>query len=532
MSAHSLQPIVEFEELHLAMSGDTFAAVSAVLQPDDPLRPPERGVIGLTHWSRGRRRATVLLERIVRPDPDEVVWDEKHGLLFSVRYKSRATECAAGSGAGLCFLHTHPARAGSRLHPAPSLEDLETDRRDLYALGRSLKQSVPLVAGILSDNGRWAARVYEFRFPSTVAEAGDPAYGESSEITHAIQAILVVGPSLRKLATEVAAAGPAGAAGRVDLAASDSTVQLWGQSGQEQLAAIRVGLTGLGGVGGILAEHTARLGVGGQVAIDYDRLGHDNANRSQGALPEEINGRARKADVAVRLARQSATAPGFEARAIIGSVVEKEVIPDLLDCDLILNAADSPWARQVLDHLAYAHLIPVVNGGTVIVGNAIDGATHSGKCEVTVAAPGHPCFQCSRVYTLEEVTEAQTHPARRGARRYIDGPINRESVEVEERGPSVIGANALVAGLMQLRLMALVLGTTPAAVIGTQRYHVSEGVLAWGVVRACRPECGRSESTARGDTVALPIGVDLDRREAEAAMSPEILGGNERRPPS
>lgn len=515
MIAHSSQLSGEVEELHLATSGDTFAEVSAVLQPDDLLRPPERGLIGLTHWSRGRRRATVLLERIVRPGPGDVMWDEKNGLIFSAKYKSRATELAAGFGAGLCFLHTHPARPGSHLHPAPSHEDLETDRRDLYALGRSLKPDVPLVAGILSDSGRWAVRVYEFRFPSTVAEVKDPSYGESSEITRAIQAIRVVGPGLRKLATEVVGAGPACAAGRVDLAATDSTVRLWGQSGQEQLAAIRLGLTGLGGVGGILAEHTARLGVGAQVAIDYDRLGHDNANRSQGALPEEIKGCARKSEVAVRLARQSATAPGFEARAIVGSVVEVDVIPDLLDCDLILNAADSPWARQVLDHLAYTHLIPVVNGGTVIVGNPVDGAAHSGKCEVTAAAPGHPCFQCSRVYTIEEVTEAQTHPARRGARRYIDGPIDQHSEEVEERGPSVIGSNALVAGLMQLRLLALVLGTTPDAMIGTQRYHLLEGVLTLGAVRVCRPGCRRAESIARGDSIALPVGIDLDRREAE-----------------
>jgi len=521
MSGHSTKPDAGAGELHLAMSGDTFAQVAVVLLPDDPLRSPERGLIGLTHWSRGRRRATVLLTRIIAPKPGDVVWDNKRGLLFSARYKSRATECASGSGAGLCFLHTHPTRPGARLHPSPSHEDLETDRRDLYALGRSLKEGVPLVAGILGENERWAVRVYEFHFPSTSEEARNPAFGEDNEVTHAVQAIRIVGPSLRKLATEVGASGPAGAAGRVDLTANDSTGRLWGRLGQEQLAAIRVGLTGLGGVGGILAEHTARLGVGGQVAIDYDRLGHDNANRSQGALPEDVLGRARKADVAVRLARQSATAPDFEAQGIVGSVVEAEVIPELLDCDVILNAADSPWARQVLDHLAYAHLIPVVNGGTTILGNSEDGATQTGKCEVTVAAPGHPCFQCSKVYSLEEVTDAQTHPARRGARRYVDGPVKHEPEEIEERGPSVIGANALVAGLMQLRLQALVLGTTPEAIIGTQRYHVLEGVLTWGVVRACRPECARSESTAKGDFIALPLGVDLDRREAERMSSPE-----------
>jgi molybdopterin/thiamine biosynthesis adenylyltransferase len=509
------RPGASRKELHLAMSGETFAETLAVLLPDATSRPFERGLIGLTHWSLGHRRATVLLQSIVPQNEGDVVWDNNRGLVFSARYKSRAAECASKTGAGLCFLHTHPVRPGSNLHPIPSPEDLETDSRDLHALGRGLAHGVPLVAGILGENGRWSARVYEYRFPSTIAEARDPNCGEASAVTRAIQAIRVVGPGLRKLATEVEVTGPAGASGRVDLTATDSTVRVWGRVGQEQLAAIRVGLSGSGGVGGILAEHTARLGVGGHVTVDYDRLGHDNANRSQGALPEEVRTCAWKAAVAVRLAHQSATAPEFEASAVIGSVVEAEVIPYLLDCDIILNGADSPWARQVLDHLSYAHLILVVNGGSVVLGDSASGATRSGKCEVSVAGPGHPCFQCSRVYTLMEITEAQTHPALRGARRYVEGPLEVESEQTEERGPSIIGANALVAGLMQLRLQALTLGTTPEATTGTQRYHILEGIMAWSPIKACRVECGRAHTIAMGDTLALPLGVDLDRQQAD-----------------
>lgn len=504
------------------MSGATFGAISEVLLPDDPLRSVERGLIGLTHWSRGRRRSTVLFEEVVPLESGDVVWDGEKGLLFGIRYKSRATQLANERGAGLCFLHTHPVRPGFLGSPRPSPEDLESDCRDLYALGRTLRSGVPLAAGILADNGRWSVRVYDFRFPATVAEAQTPGFGEASAVIRTVEAVRIVGPSLRKLATEVEVTGPAGSAGRVDLTASDSTVKLWGRAGQEMLAAVRVGLTGAGGVGGILAEHTARLGTGEQVIVDYDRLGRDNANRSQGALPEEIRGRARKAMVAARLARESATAPDFNAYPVIGSIVEAETIPDLLDCDIILNGADSPWARQVLDHLAYAHCILVVNGGTVVLGDLETGVTHAGKCEVSVTGPGHPCFFCSRVYTLEDVTDAQTDPMRRGLRRYVDGPVDLECQGEEPRGPSVIGANALVAGLMQLRLLALVLGTTPAAVVGTQRYHMLAGVMSWGAVRSCRPECRRAATIARGDSVHLPIGADLDRRLAERRWQAEL----------
>ena len=107
------------------------------------------------------------------------------------------------------------------------------------------------------------------------------------------------------------------------------------------------------------------------------------------------------------------------------------------------------------------------------------------------------------------------HPAVRGARRYVDSLPEIDPDQVEERGPSVIGANALVVGLMQLRLQALTLGTTPDATTGTQRYHILEGLMSWGPIKECRVGCGRAHTIAMGDSLTLPLGIDLDREQAD-----------------
>lgn len=495
-------------ELHLATTEHVRAELRDVLLVQDRDRMPERGVIGVLHVSSGHRRRSLLLRRLVRPHPGEVTFDLRRGLLFSETYKSRAADEAASEGGGLLFLHTHPVRRGREgRFPHPSPEDLEADPRDLYALGWSLCKGAPLAAGILSDAERWSVREYKFRFPRTAEEARDPRYSARAAVMTYASAVRVVGPSLRKLPTSVGATGPAGAEGAVALDAQDSTVRLWGAAGQRALASLRVGLTGAGGVGGILAEHVARLGVGAAVGADYDRLVTENLNRSQGATRREAAAHKLKVHVARRVAHAAATAPSFEFTAIDGSVVEATTIPRLLDCDIILNAADSPWARQVLDHLAFAHLIPVVQGGTVLKGDP-RGRVVAGKSEVSATGPGHPCSECAGVYTRREVTEAQEHPSRRGRRGYLD--VGAEGASEEARAPSVIALNSIVAGLMELRLMALVLGTTPEALIGTQRYHVVDGTMDWAPLRACRDGCTSASATGLGDSHPLPTGTDQD----------------------
>jgi tRNA A37 threonylcarbamoyladenosine dehydratase len=135
---------------------------------------------------------------------------------------------------------------------------------------------------------------------------------------------------------------------------TESSALLWGEPGQRILAELTIGIAGLGGVGGILVEHVARPGIGSLVIVDYGRLEDGNFNRSQGATRAESRPQSPKVDVYPRIATEAATAPNFHVVKCRESVAEMEGLRPLLDCDLILAAADDALARQVLDHAAYA----------------------------------------------------------------------------------------------------------------------------------------------------------------------------------
>jgi ThiF family len=497
-------------ELHLAMTASVETALTEILLPPEP-RPHERGVIGLLHQSNGSRRRTLLLQSVVRPLPGDVTLDED-GLKFSTAYKSRATDAAATAHAGLIFIHTHPADTRFQRPPRPSKKDLEADARDLYTLGRSLSRGVPLAAGILSDIGTWAIREYSFKFPQTAEQARRREFDFRAARVEPATCVRIVAASLNMI--------PLAHPGRpsdfdsvaIDRVAQDSSLRIWGERGQKELAMLQVALVGAGGVGSILAEHLARLGVGAMVIVDFDRCSPDVANRTQGATRADGASLRLKVHIAARNARRGATAPKFRVTTASASVVEAETIPLLLDCDVIINAADSAWARQVLDHLAFAHLIPVVNGGTTLSGDPETGRLVAGKSEVSATGPGQPCSECANVYSIREVTEAQESPDVRGRRGYLQ--TGEAIPDAELRAPSVIGFNALVAGLMEIRFLAIALGTTPDAVRGVQRYHALEGTLQWAAVPACRPECNRQNILALGDDYILPTGRDMDRAYA------------------
>jgi hypothetical protein len=114
---------------------------------------------------------------------------------------------------------------------------------------------------------------------------------------------------------------------------------------------VSIGIAGLGGVGGIVAEYLARLGLGQLVLVDYDRLERENFNRSQGATRTEAARRIPKVKVYSRVAKASATAPRFKVVARRTSAAEEDGIRHLLDCDLLIGSADDAFARQVLDHV-------------------------------------------------------------------------------------------------------------------------------------------------------------------------------------
>ena len=66
------------------------------------------------------------------------------------------------------------------------------------------------------------------------------------------------------------------------------SLPLIGEDGLARLAACRVTVVGLGGVGGYVVEVLARSGVGALTLIDGDKVEESNLNRQIAALRKDI----------------------------------------------------------------------------------------------------------------------------------------------------------------------------------------------------------------------------------------------------
>lgn len=541
-------PPSEAEEFHLALTESVHETLETHLfpQPDHFMYgEPERGAIGIIVPSTGRRRTTYILRDIVEPQ-DGDVWFNGIGVMFSANYRDRATsEASLVAGGGLIYLHTHPGSSAQ-----PSGNDKRADAPELFAAGKHLGPEAPQATAIIAENERestgereWSVRAYEFNIPTTSEEVGDPLFSPDSAVVTNATAVRIVGQRLKKLPTIKTAAGPAGATAEIDPEAQDSALEFWTEEQQQKFAALRVGIPGCGGVGAWHAELLPRHGVGEVVFVDFDRVKQANRNRMVGTTREDAEERTRKIDVAARIAEQAATAPDFDVKTVFGSVVEHEnadwrAVPDLLDCDVIVNAADSHRARRVLDDLAHAHCIPVIDGGTQLRTNpATNTLTTDAESVIGVTGPEHPCLECmGRWYPGNKeqgVIAERLAPDQRGAGdlEYVQDNEQRPSDagrDESERAPAVMAYNGFVASVQVQRLIAMLLGVTATSTrVGSQRFAPRFGTMnyedhAGAKLTDCRSSCDREEATAAGDHYELGTGVDRDLR-AEHTEHQEFL---------
>jgi lactate dehydrogenase-like 2-hydroxyacid dehydrogenase len=120
-----------------------------------------------------------------------------------------------------------------------------------------------------------------------------------------------------------------------------------GERGQALLREATVAVVGLGGVGSIVNELLARLGVGRLVLIDPDCIEPSNLSRIVGATAQDASRTALKTRIAERVARQAN--PAVSISVIAGDVARHSVARALLECNYIFLAADSMRSRLVFN---------------------------------------------------------------------------------------------------------------------------------------------------------------------------------------
>jgi len=278
---------------------------------------------------------------------------------------------------------------------------------------------------------------------------------------------------------------------------------------QADLARLRVGVVGAGSVGSMVAEALARTGIERIDLFDFDSVEERNLDRLMHATAADI-GRA-KVKVLAEALRKSATASKFTSGAYEWSFVEEVGFRTALDCDVLFSCVDRPWPRSAMNFAAYAHLIPVVDGG-IQVGVTRAGRLRRADWRAQIAAPGRRCLECIGQYDPGQVSAERDgyfdDP------RYIAGLPPDHPIKAKE---NVFAFSMSAASLEVLQFLTMVIAPLGVATPGAQHYHFVPGLMEEPDFRGCDETCLYPSLTARGEGT----GIIVTARHAAAEQARE-----------
>lgn len=277
--------------------------------------------------------------------------------------------------------------------------------------------------------------------------------------------------------------------------AYDRQIRMFGKTGQAKLASCTVAVIGLGGVGSLVTEYLARLGVGTFYLIDGDHLEQSNISRVVGASRQDLSRRTSKVDIAKRLILEANN--HAQVHTIVADVAKESVARQLSTCDYLFLAADSMRARLIFNALVHQYLIPGVQLGAKVQART-DGTIVDVMSAVRQVRPGHGCLWCNQLIDSSQLAkEAKTDDERKA-----------QAYGIEEPNPSVISLNAVAAahGVNDFLLDYLNLREDTGLLHYQHFHHLKKNHMRVEPRRdnAC-PECSRAgRRYGRADSGTLP----------------------------
>ena len=151
------------------------------------------------------------------------------------------------------------------------------------------------------------------------------------------------------------------------------SLPLIGEGGLARLAACRVTVVGLGGVGGYAVEVLARSGVGALTLIDGDKVEESNLNRQIAALRKDI-GRYKAEVLAERVEQIN---PRCKVNAVCEMLTESNCAALVDGSSYVADAIDSLAAKAALAVYCTGKGLPIVS--------AMGAGNRAGWCDFRVA---------------------------------------------------------------------------------------------------------------------------------------------------
>jgi molybdopterin/thiamine biosynthesis adenylyltransferase len=467
----------EREEFSVAMPATLNSILRRHLLRNDR---QEEVAFALYKPSVGSLRFTSVIHKVILPDEgDRKV---QGNVLINPQYFRRVCKIASAEKSGIVLLHSHLGPGWQGM----SFDDIKTECS--YSDTSLTLSGLPFVGLTLGTDGTWSARIWEY-------------VNEWYE---------------RKLAATVRVVGQ-----RLNVSYCDSlrprptfketfkrTMTVWGEDKHAHLARLRVGIIGLGSVGSMVSESLSRMGVERFILIDFDEVQEHNLDRLLGATQNDLG--AYKVYVAQRQIHRASTANRVQITPVLSGITEEIGYRNALDCDIIFSCVDRPWPRQVLNHLAYSHLIPVIDGGIQVRMNSKTQKFDGAEWQVQTVGPERSCLQCLKAYDPADVATEKAGK--------LDDPSYLAGLPKDhrfKRNENIFPFSANLASLEVMQFIEQVTGIGKVNYYGTQRYDYNNGRIRINDEHRCEEGCLFQEGIALADSLfPPPVGYDYS---AEAA---------------
>lgn len=292
----------------------------------------------------------------------------------------------------------------------------------------------------------------------------------------------------------------------------DRQVRIFGKRGQSILNNTHVAIVGLGGVGSLLVELLARLGVGDFTLVDPDFVETSNLPRLVGARAKDaVPGlltralaflglksiKVPKVEYGARLAKQAN--PEVRVHAHCVDFLKPAAADATLSADYIFLAADSHQARLLFNAIVHQYLIPGAQIGSKITHNKSDGTIIDVFSAYRPLTTFSGCLVCNGLIDSERLLEESLSTEELRNQRYIEG----EDVVA----PSVMALNAIGAAQAVNRFMTYMTGMNKGSGDYVIHYALaSEFEICEPRKNSCCRECGATVASrfAKGKLLELP----------------------------
>lgn len=294
-------------------------------------------------------------------------------------------------------------------------------------------------------------------------------------------------------------------------------ILMLGAAGQARLRQMRVGIIGLGGVGSLIVQSLAHLGIGHLLLADPERIELSNLSRVVGAhrwdarwpwshprmpmwmrtLAQRLS--ARKTTIARRMVWR--ISPATRVEIFSANIAQVKVAMAFRDCDFLFLAADSAQSRLLFNALVHQYYVPGIQIGSKVVSGS-DGSIQEAFSVIRRVWPGFGCLWCAGLILAERLAwEAKSEREQR-----------EQHYGIAEPNPSVITLNSIGAAHAVNEFLFSTLALRPSAadtVWWARTFDHARGRILEDHAKAAPncSECRSSDSSrlGRGDAEGLPV---------------------------